>query len=125
MSALDCQACGACCVNVPSNRAEGFTAWVEIADDDRILARVDLVRKLVVRDADGVRPLTDDDRAEFSSHIAGLAGRALRNLALAVRELDDDTRVRVHSDGPAADHAAAAGHGAPTAPMTPEKHSPR
>ena len=61
-----------------------------------------------IRDADGVRPLTDDDRAEFSSHIAELAGRALRNLALAVRELDDDTRARVHSDGPAADHTVMA-----------------
>lgn len=47
-----------------------------------------------IRDADGVRPLPDDDRAEFS-HIAGLAGRALRNLALAVRELGDDTRACV------------------------------
>jgi Fe-S-cluster containining protein len=51
--ALDCQACGACCVNLPSNRAEGFTSWVEIEDGARILERPDLVR-LIVRDDDGV-----------------------------------------------------------------------
>jgi len=50
---LDCRSCGACCVNLPSNRAEGFTAWVEIEDGDAILERPDLVRKLV-RDIDGV-----------------------------------------------------------------------
>lgn len=51
---LDCQKCGACCVNLPSNRAQGFAYWVEIADGDRILERRDLVRKHVVRDASGV-----------------------------------------------------------------------
>lgn len=52
-SSLDCQRCGACCVNLPANAAEGFTSWVEIAADDELLARADL-RKLVVRDADDV-----------------------------------------------------------------------
>jgi Fe-S-cluster containining protein len=51
---LDCRRCGACCVNLPENRAEGFVSWVEVADDDAVLARADLVRKHVVRDADGV-----------------------------------------------------------------------
>lgn len=51
---LDCQACGACCVNLPSNRAQGFNYWVEIAESDRILERRDLVRKHVVRDPHGV-----------------------------------------------------------------------
>jgi Fe-S-cluster containining protein len=41
-------------VNLPSNRREGFTSWVEIADGDRILARSDLAKKHVVHDADGV-----------------------------------------------------------------------
>jgi len=49
----DCQRCGACCVNLPSNRAEQFTAWVEIEPDDAILERVDLVKKLV-HEIDGV-----------------------------------------------------------------------
>ncbi len=52
--ALDCQTCGACCVNLPSNQAEGFTTWVEIEPDARLLTRRDLVRKLVTYDADGV-----------------------------------------------------------------------
>jgi len=52
--AFDCQRCGACCANLPSNRAEGFASWVEVEDDDRILGKPDLVRKLVVTDGDGV-----------------------------------------------------------------------
>ena len=50
----DCQRCGACCVNLPENVAEGFSSWVEIEPDDVILADAELVRKLVVRDGDGV-----------------------------------------------------------------------
>ena len=51
---LDCRTCGACCVNPPSNREEGFTSWVEIREDDAILGRRELLRKHVTRDADGV-----------------------------------------------------------------------
>lgn len=51
---LDCQRCGACCKNPPDNRAEGFPWWVEVEPGDRLLTRADLVRKLVVRDPDGV-----------------------------------------------------------------------
>lgn len=60
----DCQSCGACCVNLPANRAEGFVYWVEIEPGDAILARTDLVKKLVVRDPDGVPHLriADDGR---------------------------------------------------------------
>jgi Fe-S-cluster containining protein len=59
---LDCQQCGACCKNLPSNGA--FTWWVEIDDGDAILARADLVKKHVVRDAEGVAHLriADDGR---------------------------------------------------------------
>ena len=53
-AALDCQACGACCVNLPSNRDEGFAHWVEVDPEDVVLRRTDLVHKLVVRDRDGV-----------------------------------------------------------------------
>lgn len=61
---LDCQRCGACCVNLPSNRAEGFAYWVEIGEGDAILERADLVRKHVVHDGDGVPHLriVDDGR---------------------------------------------------------------
>jgi Fe-S-cluster containining protein len=41
-------------VNLPSNQLEGFASWVEIEDGDNILSSADLVKKLVVRDADGV-----------------------------------------------------------------------
>jgi Fe-S-cluster containining protein len=51
---FDCQTCGACCVNLPSNRAEGFAWWVEIEPGDRLLTRADLLRKLVITDADGI-----------------------------------------------------------------------
>lgn len=54
---LDCRRCGACCVNLPSNRAEGFTSWVEVGEDEDLLGRADLVRKHVVRDAEGVAHL--------------------------------------------------------------------
>lgn len=64
MPDLDCQRCGACCKNLPSNRAEGFGYWVEIAPEDRLLTRADLVRKHVTRDRHGVPHLrlTHDDR---------------------------------------------------------------
>lgn len=52
---LDCRTCGACCTNLPSNGE--FPWWVEIADDDAILARADLCSKHVVRDAAGVAHL--------------------------------------------------------------------
>ncbi|MFN0252115.1 MAG: YkgJ family cysteine cluster protein [Kofleriaceae bacterium] len=52
--AFDCQSCGACCVNLPSNRAIGFDTWVEIASNDTILESADLVNKHVTYDAEGV-----------------------------------------------------------------------
>ena len=51
---VDCRDCGACCVNLPTNRTLGFIYWVEISDGDAILDRADLVEKHVVRDKDGV-----------------------------------------------------------------------
>ena len=51
-------------MNLPSNQDEGFVSWVEVEPDDQILTRADLVKKLVVRDADGVPHLrlTTDGR---------------------------------------------------------------
>ncbi|HVK75736.1 MAG TPA: YkgJ family cysteine cluster protein [Kofleriaceae bacterium] len=54
MDVLDCRRCGACCVNLPANAAEGFVGWVEVEPGDRLLDQAELARKLVVRDADGV-----------------------------------------------------------------------
>ena len=65
-SALDCRTCGACCVNLPANRAQGFGYWVEIAAGDKILERRDLLRKHVVYDPSGVPHLrlAHDGRCE-------------------------------------------------------------
>jgi Fe-S-cluster containining protein len=49
-STWDCQACGACCRNLDTNRASGVRYWVEISPDDKLLTRHDLVRKLVTHD---------------------------------------------------------------------------
>jgi Fe-S-cluster containining protein len=72
-SELDCQRCGACCVNPPSNREEGFIYWVEVGDGDEILERPEL-RKHVVRDAEGVPHLRilDDGRCHA---LRGALGR--------------------------------------------------
>jgi hypothetical protein len=82
-AALDCQACGACCVNLPSNRAEAFVSWVEIEDGDAVLRRPDLAR-LVVRDADGVPHLrlTPDGRCHA---LRGALGRRVSCAIYAAR----------------------------------------
>lgn len=49
-SSWDCQACGACCRNLDTNRASGVRYWVEISPGDKLLTRHDLVRKLVTHD---------------------------------------------------------------------------
>lgn len=59
---MNCRECGACCKNLPSNGA--FAWWVEVEEDAAILGRADLVKKHVVRDAEGVPHLriADDGR---------------------------------------------------------------
>jgi Fe-S-cluster containining protein len=73
----DCRRCGACCVNPPDNRAEGFAWWVEVIDGDGLLAKPDLVRKLLVRDADGVPHLRLVDGGRCAA-LRGSVGRAVR-----------------------------------------------
>jgi Fe-S-cluster containining protein len=53
MAHYECFGCGACCQSTPENVAEGFSQYIEVDDDAPIWRRPDLVRKLVVRDADG------------------------------------------------------------------------
>ena len=77
---LDCRRCGACCVNLPSNRAEGFTSWVEVAPDDALLARADLVRKHVVVDADGLAHL----RIAADGRCLALRGPLGRSVSCAI-----------------------------------------
>ena len=50
---FDCQSCGACCVNLPSNRASGVTFWVPLDSSDRLLTRRDLVKKHITYDRSG------------------------------------------------------------------------
>ncbi len=76
----DCRACGACCVNLPSNQAEAFTSWVEIEDGDRILEHPDLVTKLVVLDAAGVPHL----RLVDSGRCAALSGAPGRRVSCRI-----------------------------------------
>jgi hypothetical protein len=70
VAALDCQACGACCINLPLNQAAGVKYWVEIEPEAKILGRPDLLRKLVVRDRSGVPHL----RLEHDGRCASLRG---------------------------------------------------
>ena len=79
-TALDCQHCGACCCNLPSNQAEGFIDWVEIEPRAPLLRRPDLVAKLVRYSEDGVphlRQVRSDANSASSSCIAlrGALGR--------------------------------------------------
>jgi len=46
--ALDCQSCGACCMNAAENCAEGRSDYVAIEPGARLLSRADLMRKFVV-----------------------------------------------------------------------------
>ena len=50
---LSCQECGACCVNPPENRDEGYLEYIEVASKDGILRRKDLTRQYTVTSADG------------------------------------------------------------------------
>jgi len=68
----DCRACGACCVNLPENAAEGFAWWVEIAAADAALPA-----KLVVHDGDGVPHLRVVDGGRCIA-LRGAPGRSVR-----------------------------------------------
>ncbi|MBI4821591.1 MAG: YkgJ family cysteine cluster protein [Deltaproteobacteria bacterium] len=72
---LDCQRCGACCVNTPQNRREGYSAYVEIAQSDEILKKRDLMKKLVVLEA-GV-PHLRLDREGRCLALLGAIGRSV------------------------------------------------
>lgn len=85
----DCQRCGACCCNLPSNHAEGFADWVEIEADAPLLRRADLVRKLVRLDEDGVPHLRQvaSDRNSASSSCIALRGALGRDVHCTIYHL--------------------------------------
>jgi len=45
---LDCQACGACCLNSAANKAEKFIDYVEVMPRDALSKRPQLVKHLCV-----------------------------------------------------------------------------
>ena len=69
---IDCQRCGACCVNRDANRVEGFRHYIEVEDQRSVLLRrADLRKKYVVEDEDGVPHL----RLDPSHRCAALKGK--------------------------------------------------
>jgi Fe-S-cluster containining protein len=81
---LDCETCGACCMNPPGNEAEGFRTWVEVKEGEPLLKRRDLVKKLVVVDADGDRHLRLDATGRCLA-LAGAPGRKVSCKIYALR----------------------------------------
>ena len=70
--AYDCVSCGACCCNPDENREIAYIDYVEIdPEDDRIMARPDLVRRLVVLDDD----LVPHMRLDQHQRCTALSGR--------------------------------------------------
>lgn len=86
---LDCQRCGACCCNLPSNQAEGFIDWVEIEPRAPLLRRADLVKKLVRFSDDGtphLRQVSGAQRGATMSCIA-LRGALGRDVSCSIYHL--------------------------------------
>jgi Fe-S-cluster containining protein len=74
---FDCTRCGACCSNPAENRAEGFVDYVEVRPGDRLLEKPELVRRLVLRGADGALHLRLDEDGRCSA-LRGKIGRRVR-----------------------------------------------
>ncbi len=74
---LDCLRCGACCTNPDENRLEGFVDYVEVSPRDALLERHDLVRRLVIFNADG-RPHLRLDAGGRCVALRGKVGRRVR-----------------------------------------------
>lgn len=96
MLPYDCRTCGACCVNLPENQAEGFVSWVEIEEDDPLLGHPDLVPKLVVRDADGVPHL----RLLEAGRCAALSGGVGRRVSCRIYSVRPSPCRRVQAGDP-------------------------
>jgi len=68
---FDCTRCGACCANPAENRAEQFVEYVEVRARDALLGQPELVRRLVVYNANGEAHL----RLDASGKCLALRGR--------------------------------------------------
>jgi len=79
----DCQECGACCVNTPANRAEGYIDYIEVEPGAVMLARRDLRRRYTVeRDGAIHLRLAPDGRCLA---LLGAIGRRVRCAIYASR----------------------------------------
>jgi Fe-S-cluster containining protein len=72
----DCMTCGACCANPDENRAEGFVDYVEVRSREPLLAKPELVRRLVVYNDEGVAHL----RLDADGRCHALRGRMGRRV---------------------------------------------
>ncbi len=81
---LDCESCGACCVNPDENRAEGYVHYVEVRDT-KLLTKKDLVKKLVVLDPAGVPHLRLDPSTHRCLALEGKLGQRVRCTIYALR----------------------------------------
>jgi Fe-S-cluster containining protein len=79
---FDCTRCGACCTNPDENRAEGFVDYVEVRPRDSLLERPELVRRLVIYNAEGVPHL----RLDAAGRCLALRGRLGHRVRCTVYE---------------------------------------
>jgi len=80
---IDCQICGACCLNPRDNQQSGRADYVPVEESARLLSRRDLVRKFVSADAPGgphLRMLSD-------GRCAALRGAPGRRVSCAIYHL--------------------------------------
>lgn len=77
MATLDCQACGACCVNPPANRAEGFVSYISLEPDDKLWEQPDLLRRWTCAEPHGARYMRLDKDGRCLA-LAGKLGRQVR-----------------------------------------------
>ncbi len=77
VTSFDCQRCGACCVNLPQNRAEGFVDYVQVQAGDRILAKPELLRRFVVYNSKDEAHLRLDREGRCLA-LCGALGRKVR-----------------------------------------------
>ena len=75
--AYDCQRCGACCVNHPENRSEGFLGYVAVEPRDALWKKPDLVDRYVTTGEDGA-PCLKLDGAGRCHALLGALGKKVR-----------------------------------------------
>jgi len=74
---FDCTRCGACCCNSEENRAEGYTAYVEVGRRDALNEHPELLERWTTPDAHGV-PHLKLDRDGRCLALKGRLGRRVR-----------------------------------------------